>query len=661
MSKIKLLCSIFIAAATLLSGNVQGQIIRPVEDHATMERGKVQHATANQPWQKNAAVVQADLKQQSETVDSTSLPPILTAGDINSAGDPNPLAPMPHAPIVNGPIHAAPINSISPVAIQNGRNEMLPPIVSGSVEGAVNETGLAPIVQSNSDIIVEVNPLAPMVDQNLEPATAQWPTQPYELAPQFQAQPTPIQADSSAPIYRTAQELPPIRPMSVNPNVGTGQRTFVPQATMPEGRQLPPITVGGSTAPPILSGVSISKPIQDGVQPAVQTPPIPQAVESNQATSPNGLAPQVAPMIDPQSNAPQSEYPESNYLDNSNIQAPSVYNETSALNGGCNACGNPNCNGNCATANYGGCSNCGDAGCADPNSVAARFGCSGSVTCARRYFHAEVLGWRFEDTAFQGTNAGGLGDFDTEVGWRTTIGRRFDATAGDEISYLGSRWDRSRAVDDPFGRLSAQFLVGIPFVTTNFNTFANATTQSESRDSDLHSVEYNRVKWGWDVVKTFWGIRGTYFRDRYNLTSMNAFGTGILEVDAKNFLIGPQWGGKLFYDVGYRTSYSLGLKIGADANFIELDTLVRNAGTNFVDNSSDTTNFSGHLELDGFAHYQLTPQARIRVGYNLLILWKMATATDNYPFILDSNAGGSIRDSEDLYFHGISGGIEIFR
>ena len=672
MSQIKFLSGIYVLAALLLSANAQGQIIRPVEDHATLERGKVQQAVARDPGWEHSQVVSADGLQPM----AANEPPIVTASSANPTSNSNLLAP---------------ISSIPP---QTGSH--LPPIVSGASTSDFSGTSLTPMTQPVTNAADQSNPLMPntlepmanaseaerqpaYADANVQPATAQWPAQ----------TPQPPEMQMNSPMFHVAQE-PPAPTQSYNPGMiqtsntagaplpqngiqrqpNGFQRPLTPYETpqsrfgnpysqpgfepSPGGTQLPPIVVGNSPSSPVVSGASSSHLIQETQipEPAPVDASAPPVVQSGAAAEgPGGLTPQEPGMVDAGPN----------YLDNSNIQAPSVYDETSALNGGCQACGNPTCNGSCATANYMGCSNCGDSGCGDPGAVATRFGCSGSVTCARRYVQLEALGWKFEDTNFSGTNAGGLGEYDVELGWRATIGRRFDATAGDEISYLGGMWDKSRTITDPSGRLSAQFLVGIPFVPANFSTFTSAFVQTEMRESDLHSIEYNRVKWGWDVVKTFWGIRGTYLRDEYSLFTNDGFGTGLMEVEAQNFLIGPQWGGKLFYDVGYRTSYSVGLKLGAAANFMNLDTMVTNAGTTFVDNESDSTNFSGHLELNGFAHYQLTPQARLRFGYNLLILWKMATATDNYPFILDSNAGGSIRDSEDLYFHGLSGGIEIFR
>ena len=314
------------------------------------------------------------------------------------------------------------------------------------------------------------------------------------------------------------------------------------------------------------------------------------------------------------------------------------------------------------TGDGSGCQSCGGSGCFDSNSVAARFGCCGAVSCAKNYYHLEALYYFYDDSSISGANSGGLGDYDGEFGWRATIGRRFDATAGDEWVYWGTAgWENSSRLVDPGFRLSANWGLGAPFLFSQVNTFFNATEQIESRESDLHSIEYNRVRWGWDVVKTHWGIRAIYFDDDYQLFSNNGVSTGTFSLDASNFMIGPQIGGELFYDVGYRTSYSFLAKAGGYLNFTELETTLINAGVTTLNRDDNDANLSASLDLGIFAHYQLSPSARFRFGYNLHWLFGTATTAENFPTVINASTGGSVLDEDEVLIHGLSFGFEIFR
>ena len=337
--------------------------------------------------------------------------------------------------------------------------------------------------------------------------------------------------------------------------------------------------------------------------------------------------------------------PTDGFVDNSMINSAPLMNES--VVGGCSSCGDTSCSGGCGggqgAPGFGG-------------------GCYGAVSCARNYFHAEALYYFYDDSSISGANSGGLGDHDGEFGWRATFGRRFDCTAGDELVYWGTAgWENSRRILDPGFRLSANWGIGAPFLPSQVSSFFNAAEQIESRESDLHSLEYNRVRWGWDVVKTHWGIRAIYFDDDYSLFSNDGISTGTFSLDASNFMIGPQIGGELFYDVGYRTSYSFLAKAGGYINFTELETSLVNGGVNILNRDDNDANLSGSVDLGLFAHYQLSPSARFRVGYNLHWLFGTATTTENFPAVINANTGGSVLDEDEVLFHGVSFGLEIFR
>ena len=177
-------------------------------------------------------------------------------------------------------------------------------------------------------------------------------------------------------------------------------------------------------------------------------------------------------------------------------------------------------------------------------------GCSGSVSCADRYAQLDFLLWQREDDEIGGTNVGLLDEYDFEPGWRFTIGRRWNDTAGDEFTYTGGvDWEESRTTTSATGSIFPTFTLGGSFGLFETGSFFNATSIDEFKSSRLHSFEYSRVSWGWDIFKSHIGIRYIYFDDEYILNSTSGAGTGTFDLDAQNHLVGPQIGTEVFYDL----------------------------------------------------------------------------------------------------------------
>ena len=132
-------------------------------------------------------------------------------------------------------------------------------------------------------------------------------------------------------------------------------------------------------------------------------------------------------------------------------------------------------------------------------------------------------------------------------------------------------------------------------------------------------------------------------------------------------MIGPQIGGELYYDVGYRWSLSGVSRLGAYVNFNQSRERLINDGIRLIDEEDDNTSFAYTYELGLSAKYRLTSQAQFRVGYNLYFWDELATVSDN---LRNSGAGiplepsflgGGTRDSDDIFLHGLSVGFEIYR
>ena len=126
-------------------------------------------------------------------------------------------------------------------------------------------------------------------------------------------------------------------------------------------------------------------------------------------------------------------------------------------------------------------------------------------------------------------------------------------------------------------------------------------------------------------------------------------------------MIGPHIGGELFYDVGYRLSYSLFGKAGGYLNFNRVETDLVNAGAQFLNAEDNSLTISGSLELGLISHFQLSRSARLRLGYNVLWLGEVASVSDNFPAVLTPFTGTDTSDSDDMFFHGASFGLEIYR
>ena len=206
--------------------------------------------------------------------------------------------------------------------------------------------------------------------------------------------------------------------------------------------------------------------------------------------------------------------------------------------------------------------------------------------------------------------------------------------------------------------------------------FFNATSQTQEKSSQLFSAEYNRINWGWDVLKTFVGVRYIYFDDSFSLFSSDgtAAGNGFLTQDSVNNLFGIHGGGELFYDVGFRTSASLTAKFGGYVNAANVDTNVFNAGAQVLNQETDDGAIASTIEIGAMSHFQLSPQSRFRLGYDIFLLWGAFTVENNIPrdtfassfqtsfATLDSSTGTNLNTSnEPVFLHGLSFGFEIFR
>ena len=325
------------------------------------------------------------------------------------------------------------------------------------------------------------------------------------------------------------------------------------------------------------------------------------------------------------------------------------------------------------------CSSCGENGCFDPEQVESIFNSSGANAYARRYAIAEVLYFDRTEGQINNSNFGSLNNFDPGAGARITVGRRTDSTRGFEFQYSGlDAAEQTLQVLQPTGLAQSQFVPTGGLNFGNLESFFNATEQSQSAETYFHSLEFNRVKWGWDVIKSYFGFRYIYVDDEYTLFSQSlglAGGSptpaesGFFQLAATNHLIGPHIGGELYYDIGYRWSLSGVSRLGAYLNINTFDTNLVNDGTEFINAEDTNSTISFTYEIGVNAKYRLTRQAQFRIGYNILFFDNLATASDNLlndpafggGIPVSPTLGSSTTDEESVLFHGLSLGFEIYR
>ena len=334
---------------------------------------------------------------------------------------------------------------------------------------------------------------------------------------------------------------------------------------------------------------------------------------------------------------------------------------TDCSGGGCSNCGIASAAGGVVTSN---CQACGNNGCHNPGSVLSRAGTSGLVPASRRYLLADgLLFTRTDGDSIINSNFGSLDGFDFSGGLRLTYGAKSDSLRGREITYEGiAPIEEFETRESAGGLITTGLFAGGGLPAGAATAFQNVTEQTEFQTAEFHSLEFNRVTYGWDVIKSFAGVRFLYLEDDYQTNTTNLFGeTGEFRLQSINNLFGVHVGGEIFYDIGRRLSYSFASKAGVFVNFSQVDTLLSNGGIDFIDDDDDNATFSTSLEFSALAHYQLSQTARFRIGYNVLFVGEVATAQDNFNPILTPTSASSTDDGDDIVFHGLNVGFEIFR
>jgi hypothetical protein len=276
-------------------------------------------------------------------------------------------------------------------------------------------------------------------------------------------------------------------------------------------------------------------------------------------------------------------------------------------------------------------------------------------------------------------------DFDLAAAFRAAAHWQLNAVNFIEGIYLGGLdWDDTASV---FTNSSDLYSAFSDFGNSPFGGFADTDQATQSTlfyESELDSVEAN-YRTGWISTNNkssgTWLIGGRYIRlqdtlqhsiivtphfDPINMVDRPA-ASSQYDIDIENDMAGAQVGTELVH------CFSPGLLIGAEgkamafANRMSQESQLQSTTLQPpLAEPADDTDFSWGTEARVFALWQFHPWMKLRFGYELLFLDRVATAFENYdstpPFIGPSASNARVPNVQNdgrLLFHGFSVGFEV--
>lgn len=286
----------------------------------------------------------------------------------------------------------------------------------------------------------------------------------------------------------------------------------------------------------------------------------------------------------------------------------------------------------------------------------------GTISGASSYLTTELLYMARDGGNFTASYAPQQESYGFEPGVRMTLGNRFDSIEGREFGLtLMETMTSHTSVTSPTNSLFSWLQPGSGYNAANLTSLNNASFHHSFSKSHYYAGEYNRVNWNWDVMSTFIGLRYTGMDELYALHSVGTTGLGAYRLRARNHMVGPQVGGTLHYDIGRKLSFSLGAKIAVYANFYQTDTEFANESVRLMDVKDSRADLAWGSELGCFAHYSLSPRARIRGGYELWFYDRVATSEGQVTGFVSPFSGAIARNEDESLFYGFSLGLELFR
>ena len=267
----------------------------------------------------------------------------------------------------------------------------------------------------------------------------------------------------------------------------------------------------------------------------------------------------------------------------------------------------------------------------------------------------ESIFMKREDGGVRLSNAFSLDPFDYDLGLRIHAERVF-GVEGRSLTYTGiQEWNGFARVNSPGASLGIR-TTAPSLAPGTLAPFNGANFQQQYHNGNLHSLEWNNVTWGWDVLNLFWGMRVTHYEEEFDFFSSRPDGQqGLLSMDFENLHIGPQIGGEVFYDIGARFSTGIKAKLGVTANFLDRETLLITNGVRRINNQDSDTEWNFLAEFGVFGRMRLGPRAFLRGGYEMWYNSSMFGVQDNLPSVINSGFGTTSVD-ESMLIHGANRG-----
>jgi hypothetical protein len=274
--------------------------------------------------------------------------------------------------------------------------------------------------------------------------------------------------------------------------------------------------------------------------------------------------------------------------------------------------------------------------------------------------------------------------FDFEPGVRITVGCPVDGGWGVDASFMAlSRSSNSQTINATTttgltGNIFSlfQFETPTPIIGTFVFPFDFATSYRLDASSHLFGGEINAhcsTPCSVGMVTVLAGFRYIHFKDNFLLTANGANGndvevqfpvTGTYDVHATNNLFGAQVGA--IFDANLAEGLRLGLstKFGMFDNFArqgqEISNITIAGGAPFgIAGTAEVDRFAAVLEFGVFLHWWATPNIGVNIGYQGMFITDVALAPKQLSFNLDPAAHNIIDTSGEVFYHGVSAGIEI--
>jgi hypothetical protein len=246
------------------------------------------------------------------------------------------------------------------------------------------------------------------------------------------------------------------------------------------------------------------------------------------------------------------------------------------------------------------------------------------------------------------SNAFRMDEFDFTEGGRFSLARKYDCALGWELVYTGLfEWEEVEQAAAAGALNTSLFGNGV-----NLTAFNNANLHQQLYRSELQSVELLQKWWGWDVLTTMTGFRYFNFEEEFAFRSVDGGGNvGLLGIETDNHLVGAELGVELFVPIG-RFSFDNTLKGGLFANVGDSTTFLSNAGVVQVNNSDQDVEFAAMIEYGLYLRFNITPRLSVRAGYELLWIYGLGVAVEQWVNPVTPLTGDSFDGNADIFFHG---------